>query len=85
MGKEEGNEVSVSSKRLAKKERHFEIKTNIKEISPLRQPPHLGVPTDPKRIKVIPEWPTPPSIRKIWGFHDLSNFYKRFVPYFLYL
>ncbi|KAL3034032.1 hypothetical protein AAZX31_02G169100 [Glycine max] len=41
-----------------------------------------GVPMNPKRIKVIPEWPTPPSIRKIWGFHDLTNFYKRFVPYF---
>ena len=24
---------------------------------------------------------TPPSIRNIWGFHDLTNFYKRFVPY----
>ena len=32
------------------------------------------VPTDPKRIKVILEWPTPPSIREIWGFHDLTNF-----------
>jgi len=41
-----------------------------------------GVPTNPKRIKVIPEWPTPPSIREIWGFYDLKNFYKRFVPYF---
>ena len=41
-----------------------------------------GGPTDPKRIKVIPEWPTPPSIREIWGFHELTNFYKRFVPYF---
>jgi len=41
-----------------------------------------GVPMNPKRIKVIPKWPTPPSIRKIWGFHDLTNFYKRFVPYF---
>ncbi|KAL5170174.1 hypothetical protein HKD37_11G031933 [Glycine soja] len=102
MVKEECKEVSVSSKRLAKKEIHFEIKTNIKETSPLRQPPHLllckktlvstatplglevipqvkelldeglvrahmghlsgqGVPTDPKRIKVIPEWPTPPT------------------------
>ena len=36
----------------------------------------------PKRIKVIPECPTPPSIRKIWGFNILTNFYKRFVPYF---
>ncbi|KAH1088165.1 hypothetical protein GYH30_019278 [Glycine max] len=34
-------EVSVSSKRLAKKESHFEIETNIKETSPLRQPPHF--------------------------------------------
>ena len=41
-----------------------------------------GVPMNPKRIKVIPEWSTPPTIRKIWGFHDLTNFYKRFVPYF---
>ena len=41
-----------------------------------------GVPMNPKRIKVIPEWPTPPSVRKIWGLHDLTNFYKRFVPYF---
>ncbi|KAL5159038.1 polyprotein [Glycine soja] len=193
-------EVSVSSKRLAKTERHFEIKTNIKEISLLRQPPHFllckktlvsiatslrlefipqvkelldeglihkslnpcallvpkigiirhqipkiggmmnalgsatlickitrapnifmicvhrdslgsfntnlgtrmghlrfvilfgrnnqhentekGVPMNPKRIKVIPEWPAPPSVRKIWGFQDLTNFYKRFAPYF---
>jgi len=40
------------------------------------------VPTDPKRIKVILDWPTPPSIREIWGCHDLTNFNKRFVPYF---
>ncbi|KAL5127923.1 putative mitochondrial protein [Glycine soja] len=215
MVKEECKEVSVSSKRLAKKESHFEIKTNIKETYPLRQPPHFllckktlvsivtplrlefipqvkklldeglvrkslnpcallvpkigiirhqipmiggminvlsgaklfckithvpnifmicvhrdslgrfalifcfnanlgahvrhlrnnqhenqekgtfysitflnffnsdqGLPKDPKRIKVIPEWPTPPSIREIWGFNILTNFYKRFVPYF---
>ena len=41
-----------------------------------------GVTTDPKRIKFIPEWPTLPSIREIWGFLDLTYFYKRFVPYF---
>ncbi|KAL5162222.1 hypothetical protein HKD37_07G019370 [Glycine soja] len=41
MVKEECKEVSVSSKRLAKNERNFEIKTNIKEIFPLRQPPHF--------------------------------------------
>jgi len=41
MVKKECKEVSVSSKRLAKKESHFTIKTNIKETSPLRQPLHL--------------------------------------------
>jgi len=44
-----------------------------------------GVPTDPNTIKVILEWPSPPSIRKIWGFHDLTKFYKSFVPYFYIL
>jgi len=41
MFKEECKEVIVSSKRLAKKESHFAIKTKIKEISLLRQPPHI--------------------------------------------
>ena len=36
MVKEECKEESVSSKKLAKKDSHFEIKTNIKETSPLR-------------------------------------------------
>ena len=34
-------EVSVSSKRLAKKETHFTIKTKIKETFPLRQTPYF--------------------------------------------
>ena len=36
MVREECKELSVSSKKLAKKESHFAIMTNIKEISPLR-------------------------------------------------
>ncbi|KAL5191390.1 putative mitochondrial protein [Glycine soja] len=44
--------------------------------------PKIRLPMDPKRIKVILEWPTPPCIREIWGFNDLTNCYKRFVPYF---
>ena len=43
-----------------------------------------GVHMNSKRIKVIPEWPTPPSVRKIWGFHDLTNFYKKVCPIFFY-
>ncbi|KAL5184572.1 hypothetical protein HKD37_17G048264 [Glycine soja] len=60
--KEECKEVSVSSKRLAKKEKHFEMKTNIKEISPLRQPPHLllckktlAIIATPLRLEFIPQ------------------------------
>ena len=41
-----------------------------------------GVHTNTKRIKFISNWLTPPSIREIWRCHDLTNFYKRFVPYF---
>ena len=59
--KEKCKEVSVSSKRLAKKESHFEIKTNIKETSPLGQPPHLLLckktlvsTATPLRLEVIP-------------------------------
>ncbi|KAL5194222.1 hypothetical protein HKD37_20G056333 [Glycine soja] len=62
MVKEECKEVSVSSKRLAKKERHFKIKKNIKEISPLRQPPHflfckktLVSIVTPLRLEFIPQ------------------------------
>ena len=62
MVKEECKEVSVSSKRFAKKENHFTIKTNIKETSPLRKPPHfllcqktLVSTVTPLGLKVIPQ------------------------------
>ena len=41
MVKEECKQVIVSSKRLAKKESHFEIKTNIKEVFPLLDNLHI--------------------------------------------
>ena len=60
--KEKCKEVSVSSKRLAKKETHFTIKTNIKETFPLRQPPHflfckkaLVSTVIPLELEVIPQ------------------------------
>ena len=62
MVKEECKEVSVSFKRLAKKESHFEINTNIKETSPLKQPPHLLLckktlvsTVTPLELEVIPQ------------------------------
>jgi len=60
--KEKCKKVSVSSKRLAKKETHFTIKTNIKENFPLRQPPHflfckktLASIATPLGLEVIPQ------------------------------
>ena len=41
MVKEERKVVSASSKRLAKKENHFTIKTNNTETLSLRKPPHF--------------------------------------------
>ncbi|KAL5138610.1 hypothetical protein HKD37_10G028744 [Glycine soja] len=62
MVKEECKEVNVSSKMLVKKKKHFKIKTNIKEISPLRQPPHfllckktLVSIVTPLKLKFIPQ------------------------------
>ena len=53
--------MSDSSKRFAKKESHFVIKTNIKETYLLRQPPHLVLckktlvsTATPLRLEVIP-------------------------------
>ena len=62
MVKEECKKVSVSSKRLAKKESHFAIKTNIIETSLLRQSPHLFLckrtlvsSAIPLKLEVIPQ------------------------------
>ena len=61
MVKDECKEIRVSSKRLAKKESHFAINTNIKETFLLRQPPHLFLcktilvsTATPLEIEVIP-------------------------------
>jgi len=60
--KEECKEVSVSSKRLAKKESHFAIKKNINKTSLLRQPSRLLLckrtlvsTTIPLELEVIPQ------------------------------
>jgi len=62
MVKENCKEISVSPKRLAKKESHFAIKTNIKETFLLRQPLHLLLckktlvsTTTPLGFEVIPQ------------------------------
>ena len=37
------------------------------------------VAVDKEKVKVIRDLPTPKGSRKVWNFHDLANFYKRFI------
>ena len=38
--------------------------------------------TDPRKVKVVQEWPVPKSSREVRAFVGLAGYYKRFVPEF---
>ncbi|XP_049370127.1 uncharacterized mitochondrial protein AtMg00860-like [Solanum verrucosum] len=38
-----------------------------------------GVSTDPKKIVVVQEWPTPKYVKELWGFLGLVGYYIRFI------
>ena len=40
------------------------------------------VSTDPRKIEVVVNWPTPSSIKEVKGFLGLASYYRRFVKDF---
>ena len=38
-----------------------------------------GIATDPEKVRVIPEWPVPQSLRQLRGFLGITVYYQRFV------
>jgi len=41
-----------------------------------------GIGTDPKKIQMVSEWPTPRYIKELRSFVDLASYYRRFVKEF---
>ena len=41
-----------------------------------------GVSTNPKKLEVVEQWPTPKSVKQVRGFLGLAGYYRHFVKDF---
>jgi hypothetical protein len=41
-----------------------------------------GISTDPKKVTVISQWPTPTSVKEVRSFLGMVGYYRKFVAHF---
>jgi hypothetical protein len=55
-------------------------KTTIKYLRLIIQEEKLSI--DPVKLSGIWDWPTPTSVKQVWGFIGFANFYRQFIKKF---